>query len=412
MHVSHWLWLGGAMLAAMVFGALALKFKQPRVLGALVAGLIISLAAGQTEVVQQIRSGKAELIIGLAEFGAMLLLFKAGLEANIKSIIDDARTGWKVAVLGVIIPMVGGFVYVYYAVGTSWPVALFQGGVFAATSVGITAAVLTELGMLNSHFGRIIISAAVIDDVLGLLALTICGALNQGNDVPALVLGLKIGGAVLFVLVIPILGHYLTPRIVKSLARLDLESRETVVLAFMILYGVGAQVAGLAAIVGAYFAGVALDEAFFEKRAHDSSKPIEHFVSSMVTALGPVFFVYAATIVDPAVFSDSQTLGLGLIFSLIAILGKLACGLVVPAGSRLIVGVGMAPRGEVGIVFATLGLQNGILNNQLFGASMIMVLLTTIITPPALGWAIRKSMPPENRSNLDSDRPGAALKAH
>jgi Kef-type K+ transport system membrane component KefB len=163
------------------------------------------------------------------------------------------------------------------------------------------------------------------------------------------------------------------------------------VLSFLLFYGAGAMFFGLAAIVGAYFAGVALDEVFFENPDHEDrhDKPVEHFVDGLITGFGPIFFVYAGCIVDPSVFLDLTVLAYGLAFTLIAALGKLACGLVV-SENRFIVGVGMIPRGEVGIVFATIGLQTGVLTQELFGASMIMVLLTTVVTPIGLNALIKR----------------------
>lgn len=391
MNPYHLLWLGIAMLAAMVFGAVARRFKQPRVLGALMAGIMIAIVGGSTHTIHEIRHHEAPFITGLAEIAAMLLLFRAGLEGNLHSILHDAKQGWKVAVIGVVVPMVGGFGYMLlFGEDISWQVALFQGGVFAATSVGITAAVLKELGVLNADFSRTIISAAVIDDVLGLIVLTVCASLNEAQTSSS-DLALKIAGALVFVVVIPIVGHYMAPRILKGLGRLDVESREAIVLAFMVLYGAAALIVGLAAIVGAYFAGVALDEELFERKEGEHvAKPIEHFIDALVTGLSPVFFAYAGTIVDPAVFLDLETICDGAIFSIIAVAGKLACGSVVPK-DRLVIGIGMAPRGEVGIVFATIGIQAGILTQRMFGASMIMVLVTTFITPPLLSWAIKKN---------------------
>lgn len=390
---SHLLWIGGALLLSILFGALARKLGQPRVLGALLGGLFLGTALTGTDLVHELRSSHGiPFIAGLAEFGAMLLLFKAGLEGNLYSILRDARTGWKVAVTGVIVPMFGGFVYAMEVAEVPWTVALFQGGVFAATSVGITAAVLQELGVMSKPFARTIISAAVIDDVLGLIVLTLCGALNAPGSADTASIAWSIGGAALFVLVVPVIGHFLAPRLLRALNQLDVHAREAIVLAFLLLYGAGAMYAGLAAIVGAYFAGVALDELYFEGLDKDPGKPVEHFVDGLITAFGPIFFVYAGCIVDPTVFLKPDVLLNGLAFTAIAVGGKLACGLMVPE-DRMIVGVGMAPRGEVGIVFATIGLQTGILSDKLFGASMIMVLLTTMVTPIALNVLVRRPSP-------------------
>lgn len=382
---QHLLWIGGAILMTVIFGGVAKRLGQPKVLGALIAGLAIGAVFGGTHLLQELRSEHGiPLIAGLAEIAAMLLLFKAGLEGNLHSILHDAKQGWKVALIGVLLPVLGGFLFTFYASDVSWPVALFQGGVFAATSVGITVAVLQELNVVKASFARIIISAAVIDDVLGLIILSVCDALNAPSGLVFDEVAVKMGQALLFVFVVPALGHVLSPHIVRALRRMDEEAREAIVLSFMILYGAGALWAGLAAIVGAYFAGVALDEAYFEEAEMTSGdRPVEHFIEGLITGFAPVFFIYAGCIVDPGILLNASVLGFGLVFTAIAMAGKLACGLVV-SQDRLIVGVGMSPRGEVGIVFATIGLQKEILTPELFGASMVMVLLTTMATPPLL----------------------------
>ncbi|MEK7615536.1 MAG: cation:proton antiporter [Patescibacteria group bacterium] len=379
---GYLLWIGGAILTTVVFGAVAKRFHQPRVLGALIGGLIIGMLFSGTDLFRQLRSTHGiPFIAGLAEIAAMLLLFKAGLEGNLHSIIQDARQGWKVACIGVIVPVIGGFAYTMAATHVAWPVALFQGGVFAATSVGITVAVLQELGVIHKRYARTIISAAVIDDVLGLLILTVCDALNSSEDLAVGAVSIKIGQALLFVGIVPVLGHRLAPPLLRALNRLNEEAREAIVLSFLFLYGAAALSVGLAAIVGAYFAGVALEEVYFireDKPVHEKS--VEGFIDSLIVALGPIFFVYAGCIVDPQIFLSMSVLVIGITFTVIAVVGKLACGLVV-SDNRLLIGVGMVPRGEVGIVFATIGFQKGILTPELFGASMIMVLLTTMLTP-------------------------------
>lgn len=385
-------WIAVAMLAAAVFGALAKRVDQPRVLGALIAGIVIGVFGTGTHFMEELRSEHGiPLISGLAEVAACLLLFKAGLEGNLNTIIQDAKVGWRVAVIGIIVPVAGGTVFTFYAFDAAPAVAFFQGGVFAATSVGITAAVLDELGVINQEYSKSIISAAVIDDVLGLFILTLCSALNAAGEFSITHLVGELAWAVAFVIVIPMAGHLYAGRILSMLNRIDEKAREAVVLGFMLAYAAAAMYAGLAAIVGAYFAGVALEEAYFlpegtEKNSHD----VEHFIDQLITGFGPIFFVYAGCIVNPAVFLHPTVLCIGIAFTAIAMAGKLACGLVVPKGQRMIVGFGMSPRGEVGIIFATIGLSSHILTQEMFGASMIMVLLTTMLTPPLLNAFIPK----------------------
>lgn len=387
------LWMAIAMVLAAVMGAGTKRLGQPKVLGALGAGLLIGTCGTESPVLHDIRAGHgAELIRGLSEFAAMLLLFRAGLEGNLHSIIRDAKVGWKVAVIGVIAPMLGAFVYMFLFQHVPWHVALFQGGVFTATSVGMTAAVLGELGVMTSRYAKIIISAAVIDDVLGLVVLVVCQAVGGANVDPSAV-AFQIGASFLFVIVVPVIGHFSAGWILRTLNRVDPDARQAIIIAWMLFYGAAATYVGLAAIVGAYFAGVALEEAHFtdeEVAPAGYSRQVEHDLDKFVTAFAPVFFVYAGCIVDPVVFLSPAVFFHGLAFTMIAIVGKLFAGAAATRGDRLLVGVGMVPRGEVGIIFATIGLSSGILNQMFFGASMIMVLLSTVVTPPALGYLIQR----------------------
>lgn len=382
---SELIWMATALLLYTLLGTAAKKLGQQKVLGGLLGGVVMALIGFRAE--------NHNLIQKLGEISAMFLLFKAGLETNLPGVLRDARTGWKVATVGVIMPMIGAAFYCVWVKNATWPVALFQGGVFTATSVGITAAVLGELKVMDKAFAKIIISAAVIDDVMGLVVLAVCQTLNAPGPFDAAAVSKQIGIALLFVGVVPVLGHLLTKPVVSRLHRMTSDNQETIMLAFMLFYGAGAIKFGLAAIVGAYFAGVAIEEAYFQETPgteHGESKPVEHRIEMLIKFFAPIFFVYAGSIVDPKVFADPAVLFTGLIFTLIAVAGKLCSGLLAPKGDRLIVGVGMVPRGEVGIIFATMGMTSGILSAELFGASMIMVMLSTFVTPPLLSWCIKK----------------------
>lgn len=387
------LWLAVALTLYSVLSAVAVKIKQPKVLGGLMAGFLMATIMVVMPALKQDSHG---FIARLSELAAMLLLFHAGLEANLHSMLRDAKTGWKVATIGVLVPMAGAFVYCLTVTSVAWPIALFQGGVFAATSVGITAAVLNELGVMNKEYSRIIISAAVIDDIMGLIVLAICQACNAPGPIAVSTIAMQVGIALLFVVIVPIAGHVFARRIINGLYRLSPQSQGAIMFAWLTLYSMLAMKFGLAAIVGAYFAGVGIEEAYFNDdpgAPNPVHKPVEHYVKVLVDILGPVFFVYAGSVVDPRIFLNMGVLFTGMMFTLIAVAGKLASGLAVSREHRLIVGVGMAPRGEVGIIFAAMGLQTGILNQELFGASMIMVMLTTMITPPLLSRCIA-SLPP------------------
>lgn len=381
---------GSALILSVVCGAIARYARQPMVLGAMMGGLLMSISFGWTNIMHEIHAGHSpKWLSSTAEFAAMLLLFDAGLESNLDTIKADAKTGLKVAMAGVVCPLLGGLLYTRLWIDAPWPVALFQGGVFAATSVGITAAVLAELGVLRTAYARIIISAAVIDDVLGLVVLAICQAINTPEGADLVLISRKIVVAAIFVFAVPVVSHHFAGRIITKLHSLNPQAQGAIILGWMMLYGSAASYAGLAPIVGAYFAGVALDEAYFTNGG-EKQHTVEHFIKSLVLALSPIFFIYAMCVVDPRIFLSVDVLANGLVFTGIAMVGKLACGLFAKPGERLLVGIGMSPRGEVGIIFTTIGLSQKILTPELFGASMIMVILTTVLTPPLLNNRVHK----------------------
>ncbi len=346
--------------------------------------------------------------------GAILLLLAAGLESNLKEMLRVGPSSLVVAVIGVVCPFILGWITVMLLVpNSSWYVQMFAGAALTATSVGITARVLKDLNASKSDEAKIILGAAVIDDVLGLIILavvagiiTAAGHPSAGQPAIGWQLGIIsakaigfLGGAILF-------GILVHPWLSRMVQRLEMPSTKVLyVVGFGFVCAYLASLAGLAPIVGAFAAGLVLEEVHFRgylrENGHGSEQAEEHHLEELIRPICalfvPVFFVLMGVQVKMEVFLNPGTLLLGLALTFVAILGKQACALgVLQKGTdRFTIGLGMIPRGEVGLIFAAIGKGlaiNGtpVVNDQLFSAIVVMVVLTTLITPFALQWRLKK----------------------
>jgi Kef-type K+ transport system membrane component KefB len=388
------------LAAAKLGGDLAERLGQPAVLGELLAGVLL----GNLDLVGigwfRSLTGDAA-IVGLAEVGVVLLLFEVGLESTIQ---DMRRVGWRsliVAVLGVVTPWGLGYLVGAVMLPDQSPYArLFLGATLTATSVGITARVLRDLGRSQSTEARIILGAAVIDDVLGLVILAVVGSLIQaadaGTETSLASVGLVIGKAVAFLFGALWLGTLVSPRLFGLTARLRGSGLLLVTaLVFCFLLAAGAGAIGLAPIVGAYAAGLILERVHYEGFFQRGEQSLEDLIRPVSGFLVPVFFVLMGLKVELAGMLDSRHLGLAALVVLAAVLGKQACALGGLRSSldKLSIGIGMIPRGEVGLIFANLGLGltihgERIVDQSLFSIIVLMVMVTTVITPPALKWSL------------------------
>jgi Kef-type K+ transport system membrane component KefB len=359
--------------AAKIAGELFERAKQPPVIGELIVGMVLGTHAlgviGDTEVHHV-----------LQELGAIVLLFMVGLDTRLDEIKEVGARSLAVGGLGIVLPFLAGGAFILATEGSS-DEALFMGAAMVATSVGITARVLADLGVVRAVESRIILGAAVIDDVLGLLVLALVTGLSKGDlslaNIIALVL-VTFG----FVGLIGTLGR----RAVQAAApRIDEARipRGPLVVALAICLGLSAlsSAIGLAAIIGAFLAGMA----FSEMRPRWK---LEEQVDPVYQLLVPFFFVITGAAVDLGAFLEPATLGVTLAITALAVLGKLiGCGGAMwgrGARSMLIVGVGMIPRGEVGIIVASVGLAGGLIDSDLYGVVVAMSILTTLIAPPLL----------------------------
>lgn len=387
------------LFAAKIGGHFALRLKQPEVLGELVVGVIIGnlalLGIGGLEYLEH-----DDYVSILSELGVILLLFEVGLETNIN---EMKQVGWSsllAAVLGVAAPFfLGWWVAAIFAPEAETLVHVFVGATLTATSVGITARVLKDIGKIQSKEAKIVLGAAVIDDVLGLLVLAVVGgiitAAESGGAVDVLGLVKILFLAVGFLVTAVVIGQRLMPKLFAAASYLRSHG---LLLAFSLLVCFGlaylAALVGLAPIVGAFTAGLILDEVHYEDLARRSdTESIEELIAPLTGVLVPIFFVIMGARVDLTVFTDTSVLSFAFWLTAAAILGKQVCGLgVVQKGvDRLAVGLGMIPRGEVGLIFIGIGAAmrlhgHPVVDPATFGAVVIMVIVTTMVTPPLITW--------------------------
>ena len=393
--------LACAIVGARLAGEAVERSGQPAVLGELLFGVLAGNATllGGPDLSALATS---ETLTVLAELGAVLLLFQVGLESTPKEMLAVGGRATLVAVTGVVAPMLLGF-----GVGRvarpqePWMLHVFLGAMLAATSVGITARVLKDAGVLQAPFARIILGAAVIDDVLGLIVLAVVSgiitAAAGGSALSAMAVGAIVAKAVGFLAGALVVGSLLSPRLFRG--ALALRSQRVVLtlsLAFYFALAYLALRAGLAPIVGAFAAGLVLEDVHFEGHRSRGEPPLHESLEPLTVLLVPVFFVRMGMLVDLRSFASGEVLGFATLLTLAAVLGKLACGLVGPQGvSRLTLGLGMMPRGEVGLIFAGIGAQlvlNGrpVVDAGTYAAAVFMVVATTILTPPLLLWSLRQ----------------------
>ena len=386
-----WLALAAILIVAKIGAEAAIRLRQPPVLGELVAGMVLGnlgvLGIHQFDFVP-----KLPAVEFLAELGVVLMLFEVGLESTLTEMRKVAPQSGLVAVLGVVAPMALG----YFASSLLLPdeplsLHFFVGATLCATSVGITARVLQDIGAMDRPETRVILGAAVIDDVLGLMVLAIVRPIAFAG-VPSIgTLSKIVGLAVGFLLGALFLGTFIMPGFFRASSKL----RTPGVLASisvglcLLLAGLSAQM-GLAAIVGAFAAGLILDEVHVQPFGKKSKHDLSPLVAPIVNILAPIFFVRTGMLVKLGSVTTTA-LGLAAALSVVAVIGKLVAGFgIAPSkGNRLVVGIGMVPRGEVGLIFANVGAEivvhgKPLLSGTVFSAIVLMVMVTTVISPPWL----------------------------
>jgi Kef-type K+ transport system membrane component KefB len=365
-----------ALLAAKVLGELAERLRQPAVLGELLAGILLGPSL----------LGVVPLSAGIqlvAEIGVILLLFEVGLETDLGKLLAVGGPALAVALAGMLLPFGGGYC-VTRLLGYGPLASVFVGAALTATSIGITARVLSELQVLDTREGQIILGAAVVDDVLGLVILAVVGQIAEKGSVAPLTILLSAALAVGFLAVAILLGtplsHFLIRFVGKAHVRGVLVAASV---AFALLLAVAAHKAGSAEIVGGFAAGLVLART---NRRHD----IDHALKPIVDVFAPVFFVFVGAqvdtrLLDPFSVANRPALLLALGLTVVGFLGKFAAGFCAwGRARRSFIGAGMVPRGEVGLIFAALGKATGALREDVFAAVVVAVFATTFLAPPLM----------------------------
>ena len=390
--------LAGVLVAAKAGGAAVARLGQPAVLGELAVGI----AAGNLGW-RALDGALADPRLGfVGELGVLLLLFEVGLASDLAQMARVGRTALAVACVGVAAPMALGFgVAAVVAPATPWQAHLFLGAVLSATSVGITARVLKDLGHVDTPTGRVVLGAAVIDDVLGLIVLAVVAGVVHGaatgDGVDALAIAAIVGKALGFLAAAVVLGPAVSRRLYRAASLLEIHGVLLAVsLAFALAVAWAAHAVGLAPIVGAFAAGLVLDDVVFHDHLARGDKPLDAQLEPLAQVLVPVFFVLTGAQVDLRALTEGDALILAAGLTAAAIVGKQACAVVAsgPGIHRRSVGIGMIPRGEVGLIFAATGARlvlhgEPVISSQAYAAIVVMVMVTTVVTPPLLGWSLR-----------------------
>jgi len=361
-----------SLLTAKVFAELFERIRQPAIVGEIIAGIIIGPA-----VLNLVQPG--ETLDALAEIGVIFLLFTVGLETRPSDIFKVGRTATLVAVLGVAVPFVAGWGLLSLWPGHSWIEASFLGAAMVATSVGISARVLSGMGLISTEASRIILAAAVIDDVIGLLVLAIVTGLAKGG-LSYIHIGILATLAVGFTLLVVVFGTHAVKKVRHPIRKMKID-HSLLMFAVVLCFGLAAiaNLIGIAGLVGAFLAGVALSETNDEPKLHQQSRALSEFTA-------PFFLIAIGMKLNLAVFRDANAILLTLVVIVLAMITKLiGCGLgAARLGRRraLQVGVGMIPRGEVGIVVAQIGLAMAAVSDIIYGVVLAMAVITTLAAPP------------------------------
>jgi len=419
---ANLLWLALILMSARLFAPLAQRVGFPAVLGELLLGVFLGnlslLGVGLFETI-----AKDPIIAFIAELGVIVLLLQIGLETRLADLVKVGARATAVGCIGIAVPFaLGAFVVGPWLLpGQAQNTYLFLGATLAATSVGITGRVFRDLGKLGTPAARIVLGAAVIDDVLGLVILAVVTSLVEAGSVSVGEVGRIVLEAVGFLAGSIWVGRKIAPHSSRWLARLDAGPSMLFaqVLATALALAWLAHAIGLAPIIGAFAAGLLFEPLFLKDfetprivqeiepvMRDPESRPLmdrllpilqkhaghqhEHMIEPIGYFFVPVFFVLTGMQVDLATLADPRIVAIALGVTGAAVVGKLAAGVFAGTAGKWIVGWGMVPRGEVGLIFAMVGKQLGVMDEAMFSVIVIMVILTTLITPPVLTWLLRR----------------------
>jgi Kef-type K+ transport system membrane component KefB len=384
------------LMVGKVSGELAERIGQPAVLGELLGGVILG---GSVLGIVPTAAGDpmAEMVHLLAEIGVVILLFEVGLETDLKEMFRVGKAAAVVAMVGVLVPFMLGAGYWYFAnpdlgahpEGVSLTkIALFVGATLTATSVGITARVLSDLDQMRTREARTVIGAAVIDDVLGLVMLALVVGLSAGSDVTIAAVAWTLVKAVGFLVLAVIIGNFIGPHLFDFVDRLRVRGVLLVsAFSFALLLAALADISDSAMIIGSFAAGIILSST-------NQFDLVDERIEPVADVFTPIFFVSVGAAVNVQLVLpwtenfNTGVLVIGGVLTAVAVLGKVVSGFSVPweKMNSLAIGVGMIPRGEVGLIFADIGRRGGLLSDAVFSAILIMVMVSTFMAPPLLTW--------------------------
>ena len=373
-------------VAAQLGAEIAQRLKLPGVVGEIAAGCVVGPSVLGWVQLDQIADGTPLSVI--AEIGVVLLLFSVGLETRLDDLKKVGKSALLVGVLGVVIPFAAGALWAH-GEGYEWAKSMFVAAAFVATSAGITARVLQELGVLQRMESRVILGAAVIDDILAMLLLGVVVSMQGGGELNIKSLLITLGSAVGFIAVIGWGGSKVMRRNSAWLDKpLSPWSALNIVLALCLGLAYLSTEFGLAAIIGAFLAGMIASETRQQHMLEKQTQPL-------LALLTPFFFVITGSKIDLHQLMNLEAATMLLVVTLIAIASKLIGGflgsLSLGMRSATVVGFGMVPRGEVGVVIASLGLAAGVFTDRIYAIIVAMSLLTAMVTPPVLAWMLRRS---------------------
>ncbi|MFH2136556.1 MAG: cation:proton antiporter [Patescibacteria group bacterium] len=417
---TTFLWIAVILVAAKL-SSLVERLGQPSVLGELVIGVILgNLVLLGLHIFEPI---KTDLTIAfLAELGVVILLFQIGLESNIQKMRQVGLRAFLVAIIGVVVPFILGTYVVgpLLLPGLSFNAYLFLGATLTATSVGITARVFRDLNKLQTSEAQIVLGAAVLDDVLGLIILAVVSAIVTIGAVSFGMIAWITAKAILFLVGAIVLGQIFAPYLGKIFAKIHtgVGMKLTLAISFGLTLAYLAQKIGLAPIVGAFAAGLVLDPVHFryfkdpkvvsdvkeiikdapqeiQQKVNEAVEPHAHrHIEDLIEPIGfflvPIFFVVTGINVKLETLFNLPILLVALGITVAAFIGKIVSGLVAGKVNKSIVGFGMIPRGEVGLIFAMIGKSLGVVSDEIFSAIVIMVILTTLLTPPILTFLLKR----------------------
>lgn len=373
--IPHLLLVLAALLAtARVLGAVAQRLGQPAVLGELIAGVLLGGS------VIGLLDPADPVIYALAELGVIVLLFEIGLHTDLRQMQKVAGTATAVGLVGVIVPFVVGYLVAAKALDLGRIPSIVCAAALTATSIGISARVLSDIDQLNSREGQVVLGAAVLDDIIGLIVLSVVTSIAVGGSWSVAGIARTAIIAVGFIVVAITAGRFLARPVIGSMKTIRRPGTlATIALAFAFLLSALAAMSGSAMILGAFAAGIILNTTV--ERAE-----IERATATIGQFLVPIFFASVGAAVELSAFRESETLLVAALLILVGVIGKYVSGFA-PwwfHGNKPLIGVAMIPRGEVGLIFAQMGLATEVISPSLFSALALMVLVTTLMAPPIL----------------------------